>query len=221
VEAGLLKADPLQVEIAQKLQGLFERIEGYEPPSLSFFDDLDRRTAEKQSRMAKKKTDFIKEHGPDAVVPNFEDLEEEIEPFVAPKGIYLHGPVGCGKTLLLDLFYDSCKTEKKARVHFHAFVLLIHSEMNRWRYSTSEEDIRPLESITRNLMKDSWLICFDEIQHTDYGSSVLLQQIFSFMLSKGKKLIFLGHFYTHLITFFPLLANHPGLDKSTRPPANV
>ena len=59
------------------------------------------------------------------MVPNFEAEDPAPEPFLPPKGLYLHGPVGCGKTLLLDMFFDGCRTERKLRVHFHAFVLQV------------------------------------------------------------------------------------------------
>jgi len=189
VEDGLLKADPMQVSVAEKLQSLYERLHGYEPPSLQFFDDLQKRSQERNSRVAKKKTEFIKQNGTSAPLPDFEAEDPRIEAFAAPKGLYLHGPVGCGKTLLLDLFYDSCPTERKLRIHFHAFVLQVHSELNRWRLQSADEDVRPLDAIARNMIKDNWLICFDEVQHTDYGSSVLLHQVFEFMLSRGAVIV--------------------------------
>jgi len=189
VEEGVLKADPLQVRVAEGLDSLYESLVGYAPPPLGFFDDLERRIAERSSAIAKKKSDFIKANGESAAMPDFEALEPAIEPFEPPKGLYLHGPVGCGKTLLLDLFYDSVRTDRKMRVHFHAFVLRVHSELNRWRVQSGEEDVRPVEAIARQMIKDNWLICFDEIQHTDYGSSVLLHQIFEFMLSRGAVIV--------------------------------
>ena len=54
------QADPLQVSVAEKLQQLHEQLEGYEPPSLEFYDDYDKKTRERRSRIAKRKTDFLK-----------------------------------------------------------------------------------------------------------------------------------------------------------------
>ena len=84
---------------------------------------------------------FLQQNGNDAPLPDFEAEEPPPEPFVPPKGVYLHGPVGCGKTLLLDLFFDGCRTDRKLRVHFHAFVL----QVNRWRVCSR----RPFLSITQ------------------------------------------------------------------------
>lgn len=45
----------------------------------------------------------------------------------APRGLYIHGGVGTGKTMLMDLFYHCCKSSHKRRVHFHAFMLDVHA----------------------------------------------------------------------------------------------
>merc|ERR1719193_454746 len=189
VEEGLLEADPLQVSAVEKLQDLYDRLQGYEPPPLQFFDDRDKRQQERANRIAKKKTEFLKQHGNDAALPDFGAEDPADSPFLPPKGLYLHGPVGCGKTLLLDLFFDGCQTDRKLRVHFHAFLLNVHSELNRWRLQSGDEDVRPLEAIARKMIEDNWLICFDEVQHTDYGSSVLLHQLFAYMLSRGAVIV--------------------------------
>ncbi|MBT6509235.1 MAG: cell division protein ZapE, partial [Rhodospirillaceae bacterium] len=51
----------------------------------------------------------------------------------APQGLYLYGPVGRGKSMLMDLFYDSVDSAHKRRVHFHEFMLEIHNTMHLWR----------------------------------------------------------------------------------------
>ena len=51
----------------------------------------------------------------------------------APQGLYLYGPVGRGKSMLMDLFYDSVAGGHKRRVHFHEFMLEIHATMHSWR----------------------------------------------------------------------------------------
>lgn len=50
-------------------------------------------------------------------------------PIKTPKGLYLWGSVGCGKTMLMDLFYENCEipNQHKRRVHFHSFMLDVHS----------------------------------------------------------------------------------------------
>ena len=58
--SGRYQADPLQVSAVEKLQDLHDRLQGYEPPPLQFFDDRDRRQQERANRIAKKKTEFLK-----------------------------------------------------------------------------------------------------------------------------------------------------------------
>ena len=72
-----------------------------------------------------------------------------------PKGLYLHGGVGTGKTMLLDIFYDSVPTEKKKRVHFNAFMLYLYSEINRWNLCCDEnvDHTSPVEHIANKIMQ--------------------------------------------------------------------
>ena len=106
-----------------------------------------------------------------------------------PKGLYLHGGVGSGKTMLLDMFYDSVAIEHKKRVHFYSFILYLYSEMNRWNLCCPEgsvdNDVTPLEMIASNVVDKTWLLCFDEMQVADYGSVRLLEVLFSNMIDKG------------------------------------
>ena len=57
-----------------------------------------------------------------------------------------------------------------------------------------------MEAIARKMMEDNWLICFDEVQHTDYGSSVLMHQLFAYMLSRGEEGV--GSIYMDLCLFY-------------------
>lgn len=107
-----------------------------------------------------------------------------------PKGLYLYGGVGSGKTMLLDLFYESISTEHKKRVHFYSFMLYLYSEMNRWNLCCPEgsfdyDEVLPLDVIASNIVDKTWLLCFDEMQVADYGSVRLLEGIFSKMIEKG------------------------------------
>ena len=55
-----------------------------------------------------------------------QSLDEPLKFSSSPKGLYLYGGVGCGKTTLMDLFHDSCSVTRKKRVHFHEFMLDTH-----------------------------------------------------------------------------------------------
>ena len=111
-----------------------------------------------------------------------------------PKGCYIHGEVGTGKTVLLDLIYDCLPDGTKKRVHFHNFMLFLYSEFNKWNLcSHNQSDSAylqsPTEYIADKIMEDAWIICFDEVQVADYASCSLLEGVLKNMFSKGAMVI--------------------------------
>jgi protein AFG1 len=91
----------------------------------------------------------------------------------APKGLYIHGAVGGGKTMIMDLFHDTAPTDKKKRVHFNSFMLdihrRIHSLKNNFVRNSGDKNSRanhydPIPPVASNIAEESWLICFDEFQ---------------------------------------------------------
>lgn len=184
--------DPHQTRIVEKLQYLHEHLSNYQPPSFDFLEDIKRQVKERNDRIAAKQRAFqearVKDGG-NQEMPDFKSLEPEVEIFAPPPGFYMHGPVGCGKTLLLDLFFDNAQTEAKMRIHFNTFVLMLQSEMNKWRVKKNDEEITPIESIARNMLGNYWLFCFDEMQHSDFGTTVVLERLFSFLIAHGAVLV--------------------------------
>ena len=78
-----------------------------------------------------------------------------------PRGLYLHGPVGRGKSMLMDLFFAAVTVEPKRRVHFHAFMLEVHARLNEQR-RRSDAGPEPLAVLADELTEQAWLLCFDE-----------------------------------------------------------
>ncbi|KAH7468579.1 AFG1-like ATPase [Phytophthora ramorum] len=101
----------------------------------------------------------------------------------APKGLYLYGGVGCGKTFVMDMFFDNVPVEHKQRVHFHEFMLDVHKQMHELRQQGFRED--PIPHIADKLLQDSWLLCFDEFQVTDVADALILRRLFSALLARG------------------------------------
>lgn len=113
-----------------------------------------------------------------------------------PKGLYLWGGVGRGKSMLMDLFYDQAPIKHKQRVHFHAFMIGVHSKINLWRQMdkaarrASPDYIRgagddPIAPVAKAIARDAQLLCFDEFHVTDITDAMILSRLFEALWSRG------------------------------------
>jgi len=100
----------------------------------------------------------------------------------APQGLYIFGPVGRGKSMLMDLFFATAPVEAKQRVHFHEFMLEVHQSMHEWRQSNEGDPIPPLAD---RVAQTSWLLCFDEFQVTNIADAMLLGRLFEALFQRG------------------------------------
>lgn len=103
-------------------------------------------------------------------------------------GVYMHGSVGCGKTMLMDLFFSCCEVEKKRRVHFDEFMLDIHNRVHNLRLST-KDNFDAIPMVADTILEQSWLLCFDEFQVTDIANAMILKRLFTELFDKGMVMV--------------------------------
>ena len=106
------------------------------------------------------------------------------KPTLAPRGVYLWGPVGRGKTLLMDLLQSQLPAGVSKRVHFHGFMRDVHAELARLPHTTE-----PLRSVARQLIGPARLLCLDELFVSDIGDAMILHGLLDALLSQGITLL--------------------------------
>lgn len=105
-----------------------------------------------------------------------------------PKGLYIWGSVGRGKTMLMDLFYDSVTVKRRRRVHFHEFLADVHGRVHayRQRLKTGEvKDPDPIGPIAAEIAEQTRLLCFDEFTVTDIADAMILGRLFTALFAAG------------------------------------
>ncbi|KAL4952407.1 AFG1-like ATPase-domain-containing protein [Aspergillus filifer] len=177
VEQGRLRDDPYQRQIIEQLQDLYERLKSYNAPPVvkpniesldaapkkSFFGSL-------FSKAPAKKEGSIPEH--------------------LPKGLYMYGDVGCGKTMLMDLFYETLppNISSKSRIHFHNFMQDVHKRLHvvKMRFGN---DFDHLPLVASEIAEGSSVLCFDEFQCTDVADAMILRRLLELLMSHGVVLV--------------------------------
>ena len=103
------------------------------------------------------------------------------------KGLYIHGEVGRGKTMLMDLFFEASPVQRKRRVHFHEFMADVHERVRYFReqHKANGNGADPIQLTAAALADESWLLCFDEFHVTDIADAMILGRLFKRMFELG------------------------------------
>ncbi len=122
-----------------------------------------------------------------------------------PKGLYIHGGVGRGKSMLMDLFFAEAPLREKRRVHFHAFMIETHAAINSWRKLDLDARVRyarqinlrgrgaalddPIPAVATTITRQATLLCFDEFEVRDVADAMILGRLFSVLFEAGTVIV--------------------------------
>src|SRR5271154_4677804 len=105
-----------------------------------------------------------------------------------PRGLYVHGAVGRGKTMLMDMFFDTVETPLKRRAHFHAFMADVHARLHQWRQARKRGEVTgedPIAPVAAELASKTSLLCFDEFSVRDIADAMILSRLFTALFEAG------------------------------------
>jgi cell division protein ZapE len=111
-----------------------------------------------------------------------------------PRGLYIHGSVGRGKSMLMDLFFAGAPVERKRRVHFHAFMAEIHQRLNAQRLATKGQQADPLVHVAAEIADQAWLLCFDEFVVNNIADAMILGRLFQTLIELGVVIVATSNF---------------------------
>ncbi|MBS3647946.1 AFG1 family ATPase [Pseudaminobacter sp. 19-2017] len=108
------------------------------------------------------------------------------------KGLYIHGGVGRGKTMLMDMFFDMIPMRRKRRAHFNDFMADVHDRIQKHREARKLGTVRendPIPPVARSIAEEAQLLCFDEFTVTDIADAMVMSRLFTALFANGVVLV--------------------------------
>lgn len=150
-----------------------------------------------QYRAALSSGELKPDHAQENAVRRLDQLAQELgrkrgfslfrKPSKTPRGLYIWGEVGRGKTLLMDLFFEAAPVAKKRRAHFNSFMVDVHARIHAQRQKQGSDD--PIPPVARALAEEARLLCFDEFQVTDVADAMILGRLFDRFFTSGVTIV--------------------------------
>ncbi|VEU19983.1 DEKNAAC100246 [Brettanomyces naardenensis] len=181
VKSGELRSDEYQRGILSDMDQLYSQLQHYHPPTLAKPGD--------SSASSNPLTSFISSWFRSTRVYSPHNIADDSDTLV-PRGIYLFGDVGCGKTMLMDLFYQTIPPHlTKKRLHFHRFMQQLHKRTHQLKQEHADHDIDVMPILAWELAQEATVLCFDEFQVTDVADAMLLRRLLDLVLRSDHGLV--------------------------------